>query len=80
MPLSQPFVGVQQFKLLLSIGLKRNEILKPVTAQMLFKEIYSLNGVEGILVVDDDREFTLLIERMFQTNEIPMLMIWTSNK
>ena len=47
-------------------------LTKPITAQMLFAEINRMNQVHDILVVDDDRGFTLLIERMLQTSDSPI--------
>ena len=43
-------------------------LTKPVTAQQLFEAIERLGNVRGILIVDDDRGFCQLIERMLEAS------------
>jgi signal transduction histidine kinase/CheY-like chemotaxis protein len=43
-------------------------LTKPVTAQLLLAEVERIGQVHDILVVDDDRGFALLVERILQTS------------
>lgn len=43
-------------------------LTKPITAQTLLDEIRRLGQVQDILVIDDDRSFALLVERILQTS------------
>lgn len=43
-------------------------LTKPVLAQTLLEEINRLDNVQNILVIDDDRGFTLLVERILQSS------------
>jgi signal transduction histidine kinase/CheY-like chemotaxis protein len=42
-------------------------LTKPVTAQALLEKIRGIKPVQNVLVIDDDRSFALLVERMLQT-------------
>jgi CheY-like chemotaxis protein len=44
---------------------------KPVTMQGVLEEIQRVGDVQDILVIDDDRGFTLLIERILKTSNHP---------
>jgi len=39
-------------------------LAKPVTSERLLKEVNRLNNVQDVLIVDDDRGFVLLLERI----------------
>jgi signal transduction histidine kinase/CheY-like chemotaxis protein len=41
---------------------------KPISGQTLIEEIKRIGQAEYVLVIDDDREFALLVERILQTN------------
>jgi CheY-like chemotaxis protein len=41
---------------------------KPITAERLLHEIERLEGVQDVLVVDDDRAFCRLVERMLKAS------------
>lgn len=43
-------------------------LTKPVTATQLLREIERLGGVHNVLVVDDDRDFCRLVERMLEAS------------
>lgn len=46
-------------------------LTKPFTAQQLLREIQRLNSIHDVLVVDDDRGFGQLIERILETTGRP---------
>ena len=43
-------------------------LTKPITSKALLDEIKRIDNVQNILVVDDDRGFTLFVERMIQAS------------
>jgi signal transduction histidine kinase/CheY-like chemotaxis protein len=41
-------------------------LTKPITAQQLWREIYRLDSIQDVLIVDDDQGFGQLVERMLE--------------